>query len=446
MPQPIRSSRQNKSPIAITLVSPGLLTSANRSGADLIEIRTDLYPKANHTQLITRSRKPVIVTIKSPQSNLLDLIDLPNVRYVDIDYRLADLIEDFHRQSTGHSKLIVSYHDFKETPSWATIQQIVKKLQRFKPAVIKIATMIERFDDLAVIMRLQKLYGKKIIAIGMGELGIMTRLYNRGLLTYARLPKGRVLMPGQLTMTEMKTMQLYGLLGQQIIFSLSPLIHNTGFAYHHLPRRYQLWETTNVKQFMDIFRFFKLPGASVTTPHKRTIMQYVNKFSPSAKAINAVNTLSWQGNSLVGENTDWLGAQAALAGMLQKKEVMILGAGGAGAAVAYAAQHAGAKRVRVLNRSEIPTDDDSFDVLVNATPVYDTLLVPEDALYGRVVMDCNYATKTELLRHAEPKARVTMNGIPMLVHQAAAQFKLWTGKTLPVKLVERKIKFATPHG
>lgn len=439
MPQRIKSSTSTKSLIAITLVSPSFLTSANRSEADFIEIRTDLYPKANLTQLIARSRKPVIVTIKSPQSNLLDLIDLPNVRYVDIDYRLGEQIEDFHRQSTGRSKLIVSYHDFKETPRWSTIQQIVKRIQHFKPDVIKIATMIERFDDIGSIMRLQKQYGKKVIAIGMGELGIMTRRYNRGLLTYARLPKGRVLMPGQLTMSEMTNMQVYGLLGQQIIFSLSPLIHNTGFAYHHLSHRYQLWETTNVALFMEIFRFFKLPGASVTTPHKQAVMSQIDRLSVSAKKVDAVNTLLWEGNQILGDNTDWLGAQVALAGELRKKDVMVLGAGGAGQAVAYAAKLAKAKRVRVLNRSEIPTDDDVFDVLINATPVYDTLLVPEDALYGRVVMDCNYTATTELLRQAERKARIAMNGIPMLIYQAAAQFKLWTRKPLPVKLVQRKI-------
>lgn len=421
--------------IAVTLDNPRQYKLANDSGADLIEIRTDLYPNVNIPNLIAKCSKPVILTIKSPQTILLDYIDLPNVKYVDIDYRLKSLIKDFHTMRSKRVQLIVSFHDYKETPAWSNLEDRVTQLRLLKPDIIKVATMIERVDDLHSIMRLQKRLGKKGIVIGMGELGLMTRVYNKSVLTFACLDPKHPSAPGQLTVQQMKTTKIFGLVGTHISQSVSPLLHSLAFAAQRLPYRYQLWETQDLKKFMEVFNFFGLPGASVTMPFKDHVMQYIDRADIHAKKIGAVNTLVRAGKKVIGYNTDWLGVQAALQGELRNKKVMILGAGGAAAAIYYAAKQAGASEITMLTRQEMPTDEDDFDVLINATPVYDMLLVPEDSLYSKVVMDCNYGTKTQLVKKAESIAYKTFDGLPMLVYQGAEQFRLWTGKTMPVKKI-----------
>lgn len=419
--------------IAVTLADASHIRQANASAADVIEIRTDLYPKVKFLSLLAKCRKPVIFTIKTPQTVLLDYIDHPIIRYVDIDYRLTQQIQDFLDVRPAQVKLIVSFHDFQKTPSWQQMQQRVKQLRRWQPDIIKVATMIRHFDDLAVIMRLQQRYSKSIIAVGMGDLGIMTRIYNRAFCTYARLAHGKATAPGQLTVAQLRQTKIFGLVGEDIQHSLSPIIHRSGFQRQHLPHMYQLWETDNLALFMQVFRWFGLPGASVTKPFKKPIVRYLDALDLPARRIRAVNTLVRRGQKVIGYNTDWIGAQQALRRYWRGKKVLILGAGGVAAAVAYAAKKAHAKSVTILRREDVPTDDDDFDILVNATPVYDMVLVPEDALYSRIVMDCNYATKTELLKHAEHRARVVLDGLPMLRYQAAEQFKLWTGKRLALE-------------
>lgn len=428
--------------IAVTLANPKQYKLANASGADVIEIRTDLYPSVNIPKLIEKCTKPVILTIKSPQTILLDYIDLPNVKYVDIDYRLKSLIKDFHSLRSKRVQLIVSFHDYKETPTWHNLEDRIAQLKKLKPDVIKIATLIEHIDDLHTTMRLQKRLGKKGIIIGMGELGLISRVYNKSLLTFACLDAKRPVAPGQLTVQQLKTMKIYGLVGSRISNSLSPIMHTMAFVEHSLPYRYQLWETKNLKRFMEIFTFFGLPGASVTMPFKDEITQYIDRVDIHAKKIGAVNTIVRRGKTISGYNTDWLGVKAVLKKDMRNKKVMILGAGGAAAGVYYAAKASQAAEVAMLTRQEMPTDEDDFDVLINATPVYDMLLVPEDALYTKVVMDCNYGVKTELLRKAEPIAYKTFDGLPMLVYQGAEQFRIWTGKIMPAKKILTRLQAA----
>lgn len=418
--------------IAVSLAHIRQFSAALRSGADLVELRNDVISNTALERLIQRSTLPVILALKRPiaDDQVQRLVRSKRVRYVDIDYRQSRLVQTVKLVRHSSTKMIISAHDYRTTPPWAEIERLVHHIQQLKPDVIKIAALIRRVDDLIVIKRLQEKFGRRIIAIGMGELGLMTRIYNRGLLTYAAVHEGKGTAPGQLTVQQLRNMQLYGLIGDDIQESLSPALHNVAFRKQHLPHRYQLWQTQNLEAFMDVFEFFRLPGASVTKPYKKDIIKYCTQLDHHARAIGAVNTLVRRGRKLNGYNTDWIGVQRALAGKLRAKRVLILGSGGAAAACAYAAQQARAQQVTCLSHTQLPTARTDFDVIINATPVTQHLLVPPTALKNKIVMDCIYGRSTALLRAARRQhAQPVTDGLAMLRYQATEQFKLWTGKS-----------------
>lgn len=414
--------------IAVSLKNKTELRQALSSGADLLELRNDYFTLPELEHLLARSTLSVILTLKRsiPSTTVIKLLNVYHPRYLDIDYRQKHLLKQIQPLLHRRTQIIVSYHDYHKTPTRSAMQKIVQKLWRLKPDIIKVATTIRTIDDVVVIKRLQANYGKKCIAIGMGELGLMTRVYNRGLLTFASVHTKTTTAPGQLTVAATRTTQLYGLIGDDIAQSLSPQLHNTAFRQHHLPYRYQLWQTNNLAAVMELFQFFCLPGASVTKPYKRAVMEYCTRLDRAAKTIGAVNTLVRRGQNIIGYNTDWIGVQQALKGRLRHKVVLILGTGGAAAACAYASKQAGAQSVMCLPHATLPTVLTDWDVVINATPVTQQLLVPATALKNKIVMDCIYQTPTILLRTARRHhAKFMCDGLPMLRHQAAEQFRLW---------------------
>lgn len=412
--------------ITVSLKNARQFTAASHSGADYIELRTDYFSIAQIMNLAQRSRLPIILTVKRAMT--LPSVLPHSVKYIDFDYKAP---QTKLRRVPHGLNIIQSFHDYTATPTYTKLAALVKRAHQhgYLP---KIATTIRTVDDLAVIARLQKTYGKRIIAIGMGELGIMTRLYNKSLLTFAALTQRSITASGQLTVTQLRSgMQLYGLIGETIAHSLSPRLHNTWFKQQYLPHRYQLWSTQDLDKFMSVFNFFGLPGASVTMPYKKDIMSYCATLDRHAKTIGAVNTLVRRGNKLIGYNTDWLGVQRALGQSLRQARVLILGSGGAAAAIAYAAKQTHAKTVVSLHRADLPTQRTNFDVVINATPVHNALLVSASALKHKVVMDCIYDRSTQLQRSARKHhARRIVNGLPMLRIQAAEQFKVWTRKSV----------------
>lgn len=410
--------------IAVSLKQVTHFARAQHSGADFIELRTDYFSLPQIIRLAERSTLPIILTIK--RAVILPPRLPRTVRYIDLDYQIAAA----QRRSIPRGpKLILSFHDYSTTPSFARLNRLVKQALAYG-TLPKIATHIRSLDDLATIAQLQKTYGKKIIAIGMGELGLMTRLYNKSYLTFAALTARSTTAPGQVTVAQLRSdMQLFGLIGSDIAHSLSPRLHNMWFKQHHLSHRYQLWQTDKLDAFMTVFNFFGLPGASVTMPYKKAVMPYCQTIDRHARAIGAVNTLVRRGQRLLGYNTDWLGVQRVLGKNLKQANVLILGSGGAAAAVAYAAKQSSAHTVQTLNRTQLPTEQTHFDIIVNATPVSDRLLVPARALKNKIVMDCIYGRPTVLLRtaQAQPAAR-RLDGRAMLDGQAKEQFYLWTNQ------------------
>lgn len=258
---------------------------------------------------------------------------------------------------------------------------------------------------------------------------------------------------------------LFGIIGDPVQHSLSPAMHNAAFAALGINGVYVPMRPHSLTEGFFGLKALGFKGVSVTVPFKVEVMHLVDEVDPVAQQIGAVNTLVFttDGGKPVrcrGLNTDWLGANQALGEEfnLRGSQVLILGAGGAARAVGFGLLHAGAT-ILLTNRTEakgrlladqlgcrfVPAGELAAvraDALVNTTsvgmaPNIDEMPIPPECLLRySVVMDIVYAPlATRLLREASHKGCRTIDGLQMLLHQGAAQFKIWTGMEPPLKVM-----------
>jgi shikimate dehydrogenase len=258
--------------------------------------------------------------------------------------------------------------------------------------------------------------------------------------------------------------KLYGILGNPVSHSLSPVMHNAAFAATGINGAYLPFPALDIAEAVTGIRGLGIQGASVTIPYKEKVMELLDIINPVAQNIGAVNTIVRDGDTLSGFNTDWLGATSALEEKItiHGRKVVILGAGGSARAIGFGMQERGADFV-LASRTESRgralageldcrwtslrnTEDISGDILINATsvgmvpgiensPVADSVL-PQ----FQVVMDIVYAPlKTRLLATAEKAGCKIVNGLEMLLYQGVAQFEMWTGKKAPVDIMRQAL-------
>lgn len=260
--------------------------------------------------------------------------------------------------------------------------------------------------------------------------------------------------------------------------SLSPAIHNAAFGALELNFVYVAFEVADVESALAGVRALGIRGLSVTVPHKMAVIPCLDRLDPLAERIGAVNTIVADSDGrLTGYNTDGLGAMAALeAGGVspQGKRVALLGSGGAARAIAFTLLDRGKtdslnvlgiipeqleRLVADLNRetgkevgcqiaesSSLATLLPDTDILINATPVGMSPQVNETPVPGEMlhknlaVFDIVYTPiRTQLLKDAEENQCQTVGGVEMFIHQAVAQFELWTGKEAPVKVMREVV-------
>jgi shikimate dehydrogenase len=251
--------------------------------------------------------------------------------------------------------------------------------------------------------------------------------------------------------------EVYGIIGNPVSHSLSPAMHNRAFAALGLNKVYLPFEVREVADAMTGLRALGIRGASVTIPHKQAVIHHLDEIEPVAARIGAVNTLVIDGPRIKGYNTDWLGANRALAEELEPagQMVLILGAGGSARAIGFGLLEAGATVVlasRTPERGQLLAKELGCEwvplsqagsipaaVLVNATsvgmaPRQEQTPMDRETLAGfEVVMDIVYAPlETRLLGEARAAGCRVVNGLAMLLYQGAAQFELWTGRPAPV--------------
>jgi shikimate dehydrogenase len=259
--------------------------------------------------------------------------------------------------------------------------------------------------------------------------------------------------------------ELYGVIGNPVRHSLSPIIHNGVFQRMGLNAVYLAFEVNNLEEAMNGIRELGLRGLSVTLPFKTQVLPYLDHIEDFAWKIRSVNTIVNEEGRLVGYNTDGRGALEALEEKvdLKGKKVLLLGAGGTARAIGFGLKEKGSQ-VIISNRSldkanNLAKDlgfvckplssinEPEFDVMINATSVG---MVPNHAesplpkkflREGRVVMDIVYEPLwTKLLREAEEQGCVIINGLEMLAWQGAAQIEIWTGERPNIREIKEDLQ------
>jgi 3-dehydroquinate dehydratase / shikimate dehydrogenase len=471
--------------------------------ADAIELRFDYLPAESLPQLIVelasriaRVSRPLIFTFRPREQggkrdlSLQDRRDfwrglppeiIKSIAYADFEF---DLVESFADESppAPWEKIVCSWHDFAETPHDLIARY---ELMAGTPAaVVKIATQANRIGDcLRVFELIEHARGKKpVIALAMGLPGLMTRVLApaRGaILTFGSLRRGAESAAGQPTVAELRDLyrvkqlsresEIFGVIGNPVGHSRSPLMHNAALKALNLDGVYLPFEVDDVGSFVCDFVHPKtrksdwnLSGLSVTIPHKLAVIPYLDFVDATARSVGAVNTVVVEGDELRGYNTDVAGAMKPLDEMIDVRgaRVAVIGAGGAARAICHGLSRRGAEvtiYARELKKAQPLADEfntqiaslESFkgeaDIVINCSPVgmsgpsVGRSLIKAESLEGvKLVYDLIYTPEeTALLRDAARAGCRTLGGLAMLVGQAAEQFRLWTGLEAPVDVMWR---------
>ena len=270
--------------------------------------------------------------------------------------------------------------------------------------------------------------------------------------------------------------KLAGIIGFPLSHTISPVFQQAAFDHYALPVRYHAWPTPpeELARSVERLRGSRYLGANVTVPHKESVFEYLDEIDPRARTIGAVNTIVSRSEKLVGYNTDAHGFIRALrseAGFQPKgARVLLLGAGGAARAAAFALVDEGIAALVIANRTvgrarsladdvrgpAVQVDSISMspgpladasgqaDLIVNATSVGmsggdadgATPLAEDLIPAGALVFDMVYNPSLTLLLAAATRAGArTLGGLPMLVFQGAQAFQIWTGKEAPIDVM-----------
>jgi len=372
------------------------------------------------------------------------------------------------------ARVMISYHDFRGTPK--NLAGIVRRLERAGGHAVKIAAHCRSVTDSLRICELAH-RRRDLVAIPMGEFGLAGRMLSSRMgsaLAYAAVEQATA--PGQLSLEDMSDLyraaritrrtRVFGVIGDPIGHSLSPLLHNTAFRARKVDALFVPFLVRSLPDFLVAEKGFAVAGFSVTIPHKETILRSLHDCDPLAARIGAVNTVVVRGGGrLYGYNTDYVGVLRSLERRMRLAgtRVLLYGAGGAARAAAFALAAAGSvvcvcarrpERARALARAaggqvvaQADLKHEFFDAIVNCTPIG---MHPKDGsplvsaeLNCRIVMDMVYRPReTELLQLARKKKIEVISGVEMFLAQGFAQYEIWTGRRAPESAMRRVVESA----
>jgi 3-dehydroquinate dehydratase / shikimate dehydrogenase len=467
-----------------------------QQGAKLVELRLDyINGEVNLKRLITDRPSAVVITCRrerdggkfagseETRQRLLRTAIAEGVEYVDLEEDIAASIPRF-----GKTKRIVSLHDFRKTPD--NLESLHEQLAQRDADIVKLATMANQPHDNVRMLNLIRESKVPTVGMCMGDMGTPSRLLAGRFgapFTYATFHHERTLAPGQLSFQQMTEMYhyeeiepgtaVYGVIGDPIGHSLSPLVHNAAmremgvngvYIPFRVPREHLL-------QFLEDAPALGVRGLSVTIPHKEPVLRNLTTLDETTRGIGAANTLIFTPAGIEGYNTDHQAAmesleqaladQAGRAVSLSGKNALVLGAGGAAKAIAFGLKRRGADVViagrtpqwaqQLAGRLQCRVVDWSAryavepDLLVNCTPVgmhpnVDATPFEKHHLKpSMVVFDTVYNPEnTLLIKDARSQSCAVVTGVEMFIRQASLQFKLFTGLAPPGDMMRDVLKRA----
>lgn len=456
--------------------------SARRAGADVAEMRLDLWSDPDPAPLLTARPLPLMVTARPAwegggwKGNEDDRIALlretakAGADYVDVEFKAY---KDFDR---GAAKLLVSYHDVAGTPP--DLPGILRKIESLEPDLAKLAVAARSTADALACVRAQGGASRPAAVIPMGEWGEAVRiLYRRfgAFLTYAAVDGAAATAPGQLSVSQLAhdyrvkavddATAAYAVLGDPVAHSQSPRLFNRVFQELGIHARYVKVRLDDAARLREVFSTLGLSGASVTIPHKEAAVAWIDAPDEAVRAIGALNTVVSREGRLEGHNTDVLGAMEAIRDAARRKwshgvygmRALVLGAGGAARAAAWGLKSDGARVTiasRTFERAKAAAEALGCDylpwarleearpqVIANATPVGmdgATSPYPREFLKrDQVVFDFVYTPRnTPLLRDARAAGAEVADGVDMFLRQAVHQLKHYVGRGIPTELLK----------
>lgn len=453
----------------------------NREYIDMAELRLDLLTPEEQKKAAAFPSSvdlPLILTLRRKEDGGKCTLSEKDRRQLllsalDGDFAYVDIEEDVKKNDVEAKarekgvKIIRSFHDFSGIPD-----DIYSRIYRLheRGDIAKAAVTPHTIQDLLTLFRIsEELKDVPKIIIGMGEWGIPIRiLYKKAgsLLTFAC--SGTAVAPGQVSARELKKLYradkvdektaVYGIIGNPVLHTSSPSIHNPGFRAIRYNAIYLPFLVDNVRIFFALAEYLKMRGFSVTIPFKDAVLMYLGNISREVKQIGACNTVVRMPGMWKGMNTDYYGFLQPIVKDIDSgrvKNALVIGAGGASQAIVWALRNRGVK-VTILNRTvgraeklarinlcEYDTLDNAYkyegkvDLVVQTTSVGlypDFDISPIDFHFtGReIAYDIIYKPKmTKFLRDAE-KAGCTLHfGEEMLLEQGKLQFELFTGYHYP---------------
>ncbi|MFC1804567.1 shikimate dehydrogenase [Candidatus Omnitrophota bacterium] len=270
--------------------------------------------------------------------------------------------------------------------------------------------------------------------------------------------------------------KIFGLIGDPVSHSLSPLMHNAAFAHLKIDAEYKLFplKEQELQGFLRGLGRLDICGLNVTVPYKEKVIPLLANISEEARLIGAVNTIKVSNDRLDGFNTDGLGFLRHLKQELdfdpRDKSIAVIGAGGASRAVCVYLSKEGAAKISIFDidkpkaqglarhlkenfpSTEVLTVDSAQGLglsdcalLVNASPIGmkesdPSVIKDEDIGNDLLVYDLVYnPAETKLLKAAKEKGARSVNGLGMLLHQGAAAFEIWTQEKAPLDVMRKAL-------
>jgi len=371
--------------------------------------------------------------------------------------------------------VILSFHDFRGTRK---LDETFQKMTAFPADFYKVVSTANSLYDNVTMMKFLERQSEKhsLIGLCMGEQGIISRVLCAragSIFTFASAAAGEETAPGQIAASTLRdtyridqvdaATKVYGVAGDPVAHSLSPLMMNTAFRRENVNAVYLALHATKLSDLLACVRDIPLHGLSITMPYKQEIIRHLDKTDAVTEKIGACNTvIRTQDGKLYGYNTDVAGVVRPLEQRLHLAgaKVLVVGAGGSARAAVFGLKERGAEvfvmnrtasagqklarqaRAKFLTRTQMRALH--FDVIVNATPVgmSGTKASPlsDKELNARILFEMVYTpAETKLVKLARARELQVITGVEMFVQQGARQFEIWTGKPAPAEDMYRVV-------